>query len=285
MKLTKKLLGFLHRIFEKDPGQFLALRLSYDGAMTWSIADGVLTTVVSGGSGQNLSVPLATFTISTLATYLAAQPGYSVPYVDGTELFDLAAVALLDGAGDINASYGDHLYGYTNWIYSYVDTAGSELAEAKTQLGNALQQMNVITAEEDFLDEQGSYFGVPRQQGELDAAYSVRMVQQILRPLANNVALQEILKSINHSLTVLVTDHDVLVNNSYGLFNVDFYISPEDLGALGFDGVVGSAEALIENARDAGTFLRALHVITQPVTHFYAAGFALCGETVTVYPG
>lgn len=84
MRLTDKLLGFLNRVFSKDPESFLAFRLRYDGQMTWTVLDGIFTTTVSGGTGVALSVSLASHTLGSLATFLSSQPGYSVPYADST---------------------------------------------------------------------------------------------------------------------------------------------------------------------------------------------------------
>lgn len=284
MMLTTKLLGFLHRIFSQDPAPFLAFRIGYDGGMTWEIADGAFSTTVTGGTGQNLSLILADYTVSTLASHIASQTGYSVAAVDGTELVYLSASVLLDGSGDIGVVNGDRIFGYTNWLYSYVDSTGIELVEARLQVANAIAQMTVPTASENWLDEQGSYFGVLRLQGESDAAYRVRIIQRILRPIANNVAIQEILKEFNSSLPVWVTNYDTLVNNSYGQFDIDFYLSLADLEETGFIGIVDKVVETVEDVRDAGTFLRALHVITAPVNPFYFSSCTFCGETVTVHP-
>lgn len=53
-----KLLGYLHKVFDKDPEKQLAMRFSYDGSMTWAVSDSLLTTTVSGGAGKNLAVQL-----------------------------------------------------------------------------------------------------------------------------------------------------------------------------------------------------------------------------------
>lgn len=100
MLLTKKLVGYLHRVFSSDPEQFLAIRLRYDGAMSWKIADGILTTSVSGGSGSALNVDLTTRTIASLASYLTAQAGYTVEFSIGGAQAGLSARVLLDGVNN-----------------------------------------------------------------------------------------------------------------------------------------------------------------------------------------
>ena len=100
MKLTKKLLGFINKVFDKDPAPFLALRLRYVGAgMTWSVQDAVLRTTPSGGLGAPLVIDLRAYRIGELVNYLAAQTGYTVEYVDLSELSQLSAACLLDEIG------------------------------------------------------------------------------------------------------------------------------------------------------------------------------------------
>lgn len=57
----------------------VALEIGYQGTTaTLTIADGVLSTTVTGGSGGNLSITLSQYTtILELAGYIASQPGYS----------------------------------------------------------------------------------------------------------------------------------------------------------------------------------------------------------------
>lgn len=61
----------------------VALEVGYLGTTgTLTIASGMLTTTVVGGSGSNLSVDLSQYsTIGVLAAYIAAQPGYSASVV------------------------------------------------------------------------------------------------------------------------------------------------------------------------------------------------------------
>jgi hypothetical protein len=285
MRLTQKLLNYLNRVFDKDPVQFLALRLSYDGVMTWGVSDAVLTTAVTGGTGQALQVDLADHTISSLATFLAAQPGYTVLYVDSSELAQLSARVLLDGGADIATSNGDHLYGYTSVLWAYLEAVANELTIARQQIAQALRQMNTRTAEGIWLDELGGYYGVPRLAGELDGSYGPRIIAEVLRPRQNNVAIEEAIRVFTGQDTT-VTDvtafagsfpahngqitHNGAYNYSsvdlpaYGLFDV----------AYGYDLINGGSfedfqqviTDLINRLRSAGTHLRALSLVGSKIT-------------------
>lgn len=280
MILTQKLLSFIHRVFDKDPVQFLALRIQYNGGLIWLVNDGVLTTTVTGGSGHNLSINLSQYTISQLANFIGVQPGYSIAYVDRSELSLLSSLILIDGSNDISLSNGDHLYGYQSPLWSYMESQSNELEQAETQIGNMLQQMSTPTASDIWLDELGGYYGVPRQQGELDTSYSPRIPAEVLRPRSNNVALELAISAYTGQPTT-VTDvieygatfplyNGAIVRNGahlysasakpiYGLFDVQYaydLLNGSDETAFA-QTVIG----IVNRYRAAGTHMRQLALL------------------------
>lgn len=278
MKLTNKLLSFLHRVFDKDPAPFLALRLRYDGAgMTWKVDGARLTTIPVGGTGTPLSIDLTQYTLGELINHLADQVGYSVEYADRSELSLMGASVLMDAAGDQNRSNGDHLYGYTNVLWSYLEANARELEEASNQIDQMLLQMSTKTASDVWLDELGGYYGVPRLQGEQDASYGRRIIAEVLRPRGNNVAIEAAIQAYTGQVTK-VTDvtlnsplaplfnaadnfNGVKFYNStslpiYGLFDVEY--GYDILGGGDVSAFAQIIRDLIGRLRDAGTHLRAL---------------------------
>lgn len=277
MRLTQKLLSFIHRVFDKDPAQFLALRLQYAGGLAWRVYDGVLTTTVTGGPGQNLTVDLSQYRVVDLVEYLASQPGYTVEYADQSELSRLSSLVLIDGGNDIALSNGDHLYGYTSVLWSYMESQANELAQAEQQIGNMLMQMSTTTAEAEWLDELGGYYGVPRLQGEPDMQYGPRIIAEVLRPKGNNVAMEAAIKVFTGEPST-VTDvtlygptfplysgaitrdgshqYNASAKPIYGLFDVQYGYDLLNGGDItGFKQVV---KDLVNRLRDAGTHLRSL---------------------------
>lgn len=278
MKLTTKLLSFLHRVFDKDPAPFLALRLRCDGdGMTWSVSNARLSTTPVGGAGQPLSVDLTQFTLGELVNYLAAQPGYTVEFADYSELSLLGAVVLLDAQGDQNKSNGDHLRGYTSVLWSYMEANARELQDAAAQIDQMRRQMSTTTASGVWLDELGSYYGVPRLQGEPDASYGRRIIAEVLRPRGNNIAIEAAIRAYTGQETKVT---DVVVNSGleplyngsethdgtrtynaisspvYGLFDVEYGYDILNNGDIAeFAQVIRD---LIGRLRDAGTHLRSL---------------------------
>jgi hypothetical protein len=285
MKFTQKLLGYLHKVFDKDPHEFLAMRLQYQGGMTWQISDGVLTTTVTGGPGQNLEIDLTQYTVGQLVAYLSTHIGYFVLYADTSILSTLTATVLMDGANDISLSNGDHLYGYTNVLWSYMDAQSNELEQAQTQIGQMLNQMSTTTASGEWLDFLGAYYGVPRLQGELDAQYGPRIIAEVLRPRGNNVAIEMAIQAYTGQMST-VTDvtlygptsplyNGAITRNSahtysahatplYGLFDVQYgydLINGGDVSAF-----TQTVKDLVNKLRDAGTQMRSLSLTGSALT-------------------
>jgi hypothetical protein len=277
MKLTDKLIGLLNSVFDKNPYPFLALRIQYNGDMSWTVADGMLTTSVTGGTGAALSVDLSQYTIGELASYIYLQPGYSIAYADTSSFSLLSALVLIDASNDISLSNGDHLYGYTNLLYSYVDANSNELEQAGEQIGEMLNQMSTTTAADDWLDYLGTYYNVRRQQGELDTSYGPRIIAEVLRPRSNNVAIELAITAYTGQTTT-VTDvieygaafplydnsitrnsqytYDAVARPLYGLFDVQYgYDLLNDADPTSFATTV---TAIIEKLRSAGTHMRSL---------------------------
>jgi hypothetical protein len=286
MKLTQKLLGFFGRVFSKNPDAFLALRLRYNGGMSWAIADGMLTTVVSGGIGSNLSIDLTQYTVRQLVAFLAAQPGYSVAYAETGQLADLSARVLIDGGANIADSNGDHISGYTNLLWAFVDAGGGELEHAAAQIDQMLLQLDTHTASAEWLDELGGYYGVPRLQGEFDAQYAPRIIAEVLRPRDNNIAMELALQQYTGQPAQVVdvveygSGTGVFIYNSaysyngakqynsasqpiYGKFDVVY--SYDLLGGTDPNAFAQTIRDLINRLRAAGTHLRAMSLQTSAI--------------------
>jgi hypothetical protein len=285
MKITQRLINYLHRVFDKNPARFVALRIDCDGTgLTWKIHDAILTATPVGGTASSLSIDLNAYTVTALAAYIAAETGYSVPYVDTSALSVLSAQVLMDSTGDVSQTNGDHLYGYTSVVWAYMDANAAELEEAGTQIDNMLQQMNTITASGSWLDFQGAYYGVPRNVGEQDAQYGPRIIATVIRPLGNNVAIESALRVLNGGLAASVVDYDEIVNGSYGLFDISFAVSLAMLQVDTILGWQGAINAIIESMRDAGTHVRTT-MIEAPIEATQSLGaLAICGQTVWIHP-
>lgn len=277
MQLTAKLLRALNRVFDKDARPFLALRLSYQGGLTWQVADGILTTAVTGGPGAPLAVDLSAYTITSLVGFLAAQPGYIVPYADSSDLAQLSALVLVDGSGDIGQSNGDHLQAYTNPNWAFLDAAADQLTAAQTAIAALPAEMSTTSADGEWLDLLGSYYGVPRNLSEVDAQYGPRITGTVLQPRSNNIAIAMALTAatgqacqvpdvVEYGAAVPQFDGTITYDGAhtystaakpiYGLFDVT--TGYDLLGATTPTAFVTRVQQIVAPLRAAGTQLRAV---------------------------
>jgi hypothetical protein len=285
MKLTQRLVNYLHHVFDRSPQQFIALRIQCNGTgLTWTIRDAVLTTAPVGGTAAPLSIDLAGYTIASLAAYIAAQPGYSIPYVDSSAHSVLSSQVLIDGKGDISQINGDQLVGYTSVVWAYMDACAAELEVAGYQIGQMLLQMNTVTASGTWLDLQGAYYGVSRNIGEADAQYGPRIIATVIRPLGNNVAIESALRVLNGGLAVSVVDYPELVNNSYGLFDVDFAVSLAMLQVESIANWQAAISTIINGMRDAGTHVRTINIQAPIEATMNLGAVVISGQFIRVYP-
>lgn len=278
MQLTRRLLSFINGVFDKDAREFLALRLQYTGgSMSWSVQDATLTTVVAGGPGLGLSIDLTQYSIAQLASFLNAQPGYSVPFADTSSNSLLGARTLIDDGHNIADSNGDHLYAYSNVLWAYLESVSNELQQAQNAIGQMLLQMSLKTASLNWLDEIGGYYGIPRSANEPDQTYGPRIVAEVIRPRTNNIAISNAITFFTGQ-AVSVTDyvgyggiaplhngtitHDGTHTYSstsqplYGLFDVSFGYDLEHGGSpVDFQAAVTT---ILGRLRAAGTQLHAL---------------------------
>jgi hypothetical protein len=311
MRLTKKLVSFLHRVFNRDPIPFPALQIACaDGPFNWTIADqpasldqadlgseegqmqsvavpattSILTITPVGAGAAELVIDLGAYTIAGLAAFIASQPGYSVQYQDTSPYAALSAFILLNGAGNSDAPNGDCLFGYTSLTWAFMDAYAAELETARTQIANMPAMMNPLTAYESWVDYLGAFFGVVRQLGELDAQYGQRIVATVIRPLGNNVAIAEALRMLNGGLAVTVSDYDQLTNNSYGLFDVDFSASLALLATTTTTDFMALIGGTVNQMRMAGTFMRVLSIVAPVEASTYVGACIAAGSTVWIYP-
>lgn len=285
MNLTQTLLGYLNRVFDKDPHKTLGIQFSYAGTgMWWVVAEKVLTVTVTGGIGTGFSVNLESYTVSSLAAYISSLPGYTVTAIaSDPKVAALAASILLDGASNQNVTGGNNLYCYTSNLYAYLEANAAELETAETAVVEGIKQITIFDADQnpsaagEWLDEIGGYYNVPRITGEPDTQYGPRIVAEVLRPRGNNVALEAAIKAFTGQQTSVVNgsvpvfsipnfDSTITFNgahnyNASGSFQYNLF----DV-SVGYDMRNGGNQtvfkdtvtAVVERLRDAGTHMRSL---------------------------
>ncbi len=259
MLLTQKLLGFLNRVFKKDPAPFVALSMSYAGTdMNWAVSDGVLTINAVGGPAPGQTViTLADYTLTTLAAHIATLTGFTVT---GGASGSLAATVLIDASGDQAQSNGGVLFGYTDLAWSILDANAVELNTAQQQAAALSEEMNTQTADGYWLDYVGGIYGIPRSTivsggvtvPEPDPIYGPRIIQTVIQPKGNNIALAMAINTACGGISQsTVTD---VGSAGYCLFDVEYPFNLE--GSEDVDSFAARVLQTIEVFRDAGTHVR-----------------------------
>lgn len=280
MLLTQKLLRLLNSVFDKDARAFTAFRIRHEsGRLRWRIEDHVLTGSVDGV--ELFEVALTGYTIRTLLEHLATLPGVTVVSRVSSEQLGLSAGALMDQSGDQASSNGDQVQAFTSLLWAYLEAMAIELREARRQIDEALLQMSAKTAEAEWLDEWGGYFGITRRADEGDQAYARRIIADTLRPKGNNIAIEEAIIELLGNYDASVVDAPmaeavsywradgflradgskqaaVVVRQHYGQFDVVAgfdLMSPEPL-----DEVAARIRRAVDGFRDAGTRMRQMSI-------------------------
>lgn len=274
MKLTSRLLGYLNRVFDKDPKPFVGLNVIGDADWSWSISDRVLRVTVGGVEAATFD--LASLTINELIQAFNALDGFAAAIGDADRA-GLMATVLLDGSEAVlSGAYGP-LTGYTSLLWAFMEGWAVELGGLRTQIAAAPDQLDLNKGSGVWLDEIGGYYGVTRSLNETDEVYGPRVIAEALRPRSNNVALEAAIK-VYTGQDATVTDveeygdafplhdgeidydgtqvHDSGVATLYGLFDVEYGFDLEN----GTDITAFQSELrkLIGRLRAAGTHLRAL---------------------------
>lgn len=284
--MLNKLLGNLHSVFDKSPEPWLALRLRHPSGLSWKIDNRAL--VLETEAGQPIgTLDLTALTLDQCADAAVAL-GCEIAYQHPNSGF--SAECLLEGAGRQSDSNGDHLYAYDSHLWALLDAYAASLEEADGNIVDGLKQAYLHSAEAEWLDLWGGYFGVARDVGEADAAYVLRVVREVLRPRVNGIAIEMAVKELTGLDVTLrepwkeiftldlsaLSDQHHFQDGSFYTWNVfqPIYHSPV---------TVAQRErilAIIERNRPVGSLVVA-DSSQPPTMHGVAAFDWLCGSTVT----
>lgn len=280
MKLVTKLLDYIHSAFDKSPSSFVAFRARHlSDAFRYQVSDNVLTGF--DGQVQLFTVDLTEHTLFSLVAYLDSQDGITVIYAADSDQLQLSACILIDGESAQAESNGDCFNAYTSLLWLWLNAISIQLSEAKQQISNMLDQTEIPTAGDEWLDEWGGYFGVMRNGVEVDADYSRRIIAEVTRPRGNNIAIEIAIASAIGGFRTSVVDaplttvtsgllrdglthydsrhqHGPTQRSFYGQFDVTSAFDITSSESLA--GLSARIRATVDKFRDAGTHMRQLQL-------------------------
>jgi hypothetical protein len=292
--------------------------------VTWAVVDRLFTASVAGGGA--VSLDLAARTVAEFSAWLDAQPGFWTDSLTGDgDLLTTSAGLVISGSGVVHAAYsyidpedylltesgdplltesGDPLYiedarviavtgdvvsvivDSGNLVRAFLSAFAQELSHASAVLVELFAQVSLATASEDWCDEHGDLYAVPRLSGESDPVYAARIISETLAPKANGVYIEsQIQRVLGLSVgSVKVTDAPLHPSNSYGLFDVELAVGADYLVGHSLASVAEAALPVIDKLRDAGTHLRDFRAGVQSDAALYIGMAAHVNVVVTVYP-
>lgn len=279
MSAFNRLIDRLHRVFNKSPQSVAVIQIG--GNTNWTIRIAALKMTVASDNTPAVEINLASGTVQDVADDLVAQ-GFNATVLGQGGLLarGLLASGEVRTEGDVAATTltgseltdlsGDTLtllstkavlvHYPTSPLWTELSTYGWELDDQTERLKNAEGQLYLDTAEDKWLELWGNkYLGTPRVAGESDAAYATRIVQELLRPNQNNVALELILRDamgVNATIIDAWPNKDDLPveqqSGARGRFLLDLAID-NNLTTQEANALIENCKAVIRRHKAAGT--------------------------------
>lgn len=211
-----RLLRRLHSVFRKDADAEAVVRIhaSRPYLISCEVSDndikfvpgGMVTCgsgrrvgdgITSGRIGQVVAVSFgggqSDLTVEGLVSVLNGQGGLRAELLR-PEFAPRLARGIMDRPSALIAA--DNILWYpTSLLWAELEAYAWALDDQAMRLAVAEEQAYPTQASGEWLDEWGHrYFGIPRERGESDDEYRIRFRNEILRPVANNRALELIVE-------------------------------------------------------------------------------------------
>jgi hypothetical protein len=163
--MLERLLSSVYSAFDKNPNAQIAFRARHAAGLAWQVRDRVLTASTEAGAPLAV-IALRDRTLDEVAELLAAA-GCQIVY-QNPDYAGRAADMLLSGSARQSQSEGDAFKAYDSLLWSLLDAYAIALEDADADIVAAIRQLYMGTAEAEWLEVWGDYFGVARDDGEAD---------------------------------------------------------------------------------------------------------------------
>lgn len=291
----QRLISYPHAaVFDGSPEPELAFRLQHPLGARWKIIDRVMTVYAGEDSW---SFGLRGLTVDTLCDLLM-HAGFTLES-RASRFTGVAAEVLIEGEGNERTSNGDHVYAFTSLLWALMSAYTDEVRAAEYQVGQALRQMVITTAEKEWLDLWGTLYGVPRMQGEADGVLRERIPDEAFRIRVNGLAIEDAIKrttgkdvEIREPWKLMFRSSVSALSGAHHLHDADYYtyhiIHP--VAQVPFDWT--DVLQAIERNRAAGVLMYApaieltpRHVLAQPPAEYLVTAGRLDTFGIGAWPG
>lgn len=191
--MLERQLASLYSALDKAPNAKIVLRVRHADGFKWSVCRRVMSVGTEAGASFG-TIDLETLTVAQLADWFEAH-GFDVIY-QNTDMAHRIAATILSGKGQQSQSNGDALSAYDSLLWSVLDAYSIELEEAEANIDKAILQLYLGSAEGEWLDLWGEFFGLPRDGGVEDSIYRQYLIDETLRPRSNAIAIEKAVKEL-----------------------------------------------------------------------------------------
>lgn len=185
--MLNNLIGNLNRPFDTDLKAAVALRVRHADGLKWEVSGRRLKLTTDPGT-VIADIDLTEIAVSELAD-MVTSAGVIVSY-ENPDYGSRSADCLVDGSGHHLSSNGDAISCFNSLLISLLDAYAKELETCSVDIGNALDQAYMDSADELYLDYWGGMFGIDRlTPGSDDASYLDYIIAEVTRLRVNSISI------------------------------------------------------------------------------------------------
>ncbi|EKK5568139.1 hypothetical protein PN823_004561 [Enterobacter hormaechei] len=187
--MLERLFGHLHRaVFDTSADEIVAFMLDGPAGCRWVAANELFTVTFADGSEKVFD--LNNFMIYQFADALQ-QAGMTVTQPDSSCSF-FSGITMLELEGEAGEPQPITLY--KDILHAIFGAYSREMRIARDNVKAAIEQMEINTATEGFLNEWGNLFSTIRTEGMDDAAYRAKIKRVAFRKRINSYAIEQVVK-------------------------------------------------------------------------------------------
>ncbi len=277
MPLLDKLLDYVHQAFNRsaDGMDMLFIRTTDTTLRITKTDTGLLFT--ESGDTETLAIEFDGLTVQDVFDQINAV--YETSFIADYELTDKAARILLKPRRFRDSSEGDYVWiiaAYQSPLWAILDMFGDALATARADIEEAILQLYLHESEEYWLDEYGSYFGVPPVADESDDEYRRRIIAEIIKPKCNNFSIE---LAVQERFQQDVSVTDITARPTWFDVTTAFDLLGSESPATYLDKVA----AFINKVKAAGTKFDSITLVTPDISDTLASSKVSDRLELTVY--
>ncbi|EIP9220982.1 hypothetical protein LT875_002428 [Salmonella enterica] len=187
--MLERLLGHLHRaVFDTSADEIVAFRLDGPPGSSWVAVNELFTITFANGSEK-------VYDLNQYAIYQFIDElksiGMTVTSVN-TDCLYFSCITMLELNGKAGGMNPVTLY--KDILHAIFGAYSREMRKAQESVTDAIQQMEIPTADDGFLDEWGTLFSVIRTPGMDDPTYRKKIRRVAFRKRVNSYAIEQVVK-------------------------------------------------------------------------------------------